>query len=118
MGNNKANFRKKAESISSMPSANAWEKLEEKLEKASPKKKSIRLYPMLAVAASFLLLFGLLINNKYVTNSVETASFTEATLEDADMHIALVYNDAGTYQSFYEKVAEARTGGILEKYRR
>ncbi len=121
METNKAKFRKKAESISQMPSSSVWDKLEEKLDQAPPKKKSLRLFPLLAIAASFLLLFGLLFTSDFFSGSAEkataqVANFAEANLEQHNMQIAMVSGHAGRYQSFYEKVAQARKDGILKMY--
>ena len=121
METNKAKFRKKAKSISPMPSASAWEKLEEKLDNAPPKRKFIRLFPMLAIAASFLILIGLLFANTVFSGnhekSAQTASFVETDVRSVGLQqIAIVYKNAGTYQSFYETVAAARKGGILKHY--
>ena len=121
MKTNKANFRKKAESITTIPSDSAWKKLEEKLEKAPPKRKSIRLYPMLAIAASFILLLGfLLVNNVFSETKEEnlnSASLVKAEISSVGLEqIAIVYKDDGPYLSFYETVAVARKGGILKNY--
>ncbi len=120
METNKAKFRKKAESIAPMPSASAWEKLEEKLDKVPPKKKPIRLYSILAFAASFLLLIGLLLTNNTFSapeKAMDTGSLAEAKAESVGVEqIAIVYQDAGPYQSFYETVAAYRKSGMLKKY--
>lgn len=121
METNKANFRKKAESIAPMPSASAWDKLEEKLDQAPPKKKVFRLYPMIAVAASFLLLLGLLFTNNIFSTASEseakTVSFAEAEIESIGVEqIAIVYNDVGPYLSFYESVSAVRQNGLIKNY--
>jgi len=122
MKTNKANFRKKAESITPMPSESAWKKLEEKLDKAPPTRKSIRLYPILAIAASFLLLIGLLFVNGVFSGtsqkSPNKAAFAEAkaVIRPGLEQIAIVYKNEGPYLSFYETVAAARKAGILKNY--
>jgi len=72
-------------------------------------------------AASFLLLIGLLFTNNVFSDnheeSAKTASFAEVEIHPIGLEqIAIVYQDAGPYQSFYETVAAARKSGILKHY--
>lgn len=124
METNKANFRKKAARISEQPSPDTWDKLEAKLDKAPAKKRNIRWYPLYAVAASFLLLVGFLtVNSLSSDKSAAHEALVHSPVAEASSslgetpdQVAMIFKDAGTYQSFYEKVVEAKREGILKRY--
>lgn len=118
MDTNKDNFRRKTDQISVQPSSRAWDKLNAKLDD-QPTKKRIFSIRVLAIAASFLLLVGMIIWQTTPSSqeaSVKIANQESMEVDETPTGIAIVSSGTLPYETFYEKVALARNGGLLDLY--
>ena len=124
-------FREKTSRLVQQPAMGAWEKLAVKLDNP-PKRKPIRRYALYAIAASFAVLFGLMINGRMISpnNKVDFLADAKAisaegvsnTFRGEVKSVESVKSEErlqvpqNLYESFYQNVAEARRNGLLKRY--
>ncbi len=129
MTDHKKIFREKVNQVSVQPSSAAWEKLSNKLDGSNKAKPAVKYFKLLAVAASLTLLIGLLWHNEAFSKADKIASAT--TTKNAANKSTAASKDVNStgakitstqtlpqnpYETFYQKVIEARRNGLLERY--